>query len=442
MLRGPLSWARLVLLAGRLAVARVLGYRVAWTIHQVRPHESSGPALDRAAALLLAHSAHVLLAHDPATAARARAELGGPGARVEVIPHASYAGAYPPRRSRRPVRAELAIADDAFVFLCFGHVRAYKDLDVVLEAFTGLDDPRAALVVAGMVVDEAAGEAVRAAAQRDPRIVPLLEFVPDERVAELFGAADAAVVARSDGGTSGALVLALSLALPVVAAETPAYVELLAGERAGWLFSPGDSASLRSAMARASADTAAARSKATEARLVARRLDPDAIAARTARALTGAPVDVLLVCSSGGHLLQLLALAETWRGYDVAWVTDDTADARSLLRDERVFFVHGPVARSLKNLLRNLPLAWRLLRGLQPEVVLTTGAATAVPFAWLGRLRGMTVVYVESISRIDRPSLACRLIAPVADRVYAQWPELLAALPRALYAGAVFGRAR
>ena len=63
----------------------------------------------------------------------------------------------------------------------------------------------------------------------------------------------------------------------------------------------------------------------------------------------------------------------------------------------------------------------------------------AVPFAWAARLRGIPVVYVESLARAERPSLSCRLIAPVASRVYVQWPELLSALPRARYVGTVFG---
>jgi UDP-N-acetylglucosamine:LPS N-acetylglucosamine transferase len=71
-------------------------------------------------------------------------------------------------------------------------------------------------------------------------------------------------------------------------------------------------------------------------------------------------------------------------------------------------------------------------------VIVTTGAAVAIPFAWIGRLRGVNVVYVESLTRIHRPSLSCRLVAPVADRIYVQWPELLQALPRARYAGSIF----
>ncbi len=153
-----------------------------------------------------------------------------------------------------------------------------------------------------------------------------------------------------------------------------------------------------------------------------------------------ASVEVLLVCSTGGHLLQLVALRGAWAEHSHAWVTFDKSDARSLLRGERVFHAHGPTNRNILNLLRNLVLAARIVSRLRPQVVVTTGAGVAVPFAWLARLRGAKVVYVESFTRIDGPSLSCRLIAPVADRIYAQWPELAAAYPRARFRGNVFLR--
>lgn len=153
---------------------------------------------------------------------------------------------------------------------------------------------------------------------------------------------------------------------------------------------------------------------------------------------TARQVDVLLVCSSGGHLLQLLFLREAWADFSRAWVTFDKSDARSLLQGETVYFAHGPTNRNVRNLIRNLRLAARLLRRARPKVILTTGAGVAVPFAWIGRLLGARVVYVESFTRIDGPSLSCRLIAPVSQRVYVQWPELAALLPRTRYVGSIF----
>jgi UDP-N-acetylglucosamine:LPS N-acetylglucosamine transferase len=78
------------------------------------------------------------------------------------------------------------------------------------------------------------------------------------------------------------------------------------------------------------------------------------------------------------------------------------------------------------------------VRELRPAVILSTGAALAVPFAWVGRALGAKVVYVESLTRIERVSLSCRLISPVINRLYVQWPELAERTPKARYAGNVF----
>ena len=149
-------------------------------------------------------------------------------------------------------------------------------------------------------------------------------------------------------------------------------------------------------------------------------------------------VQVLLVCSSGGHLLQLLRLKDAWESFTRLWVTLDGPDARWLLRDEQVVYAHGPTFRNARNFLRNIVVAWRTIGVARPKVVLTTGAALAVPFAWIGRLRGVRVVYVESLTRVTTPSLSCRLAEPAASRLYVQWPDMLDALPSARYVGSVF----
>jgi UDP-N-acetylglucosamine:LPS N-acetylglucosamine transferase len=148
-------------------------------------------------------------------------------------------------------------------------------------------------------------------------------------------------------------------------------------------------------------------------------------------------VDVLLVCSAGGHLLQMYLLRDAWRDVSHSWVSLNREDARSLLAGEVVHYGYGPTTRNILNLLRNLRLALSIVRRTRPSVIVTTGAGLAVPFAWIGRLTGAKVVYVESLTRINRPSLSCRLIRPVASRIYVQWPELVNTVSGSTYVGTV-----
>ena len=139
-----------------------------------------------------------------------------------MVPHGSYVGAYPPGRARDIVRSELGVPPDAFVFLAFGHLRGYKEFPLLLDAFESLPLPSACLIIAGVPWDAGMRKIVSAAAERDSRIRLMLEPVPVESVDELFKASDAAVFPRGDGWTSGSLILAMSMGIPVVAARQPA----------------------------------------------------------------------------------------------------------------------------------------------------------------------------------------------------------------------------
>jgi beta-1,4-N-acetylglucosaminyltransferase len=147
---------------------------------------------------------------------------------------------------------------------------------------------------------------------------------------------------------------------------------------------------------------------------------------------------LMLVCSSGGHLLQMLELRDAWAAGERVWITFDKADARSLLKEERVHYAFGPTNRNIPNLLRNVRLASRLVRAERPRALLTTGAGVAVPFAWIARLLRIPVIYIESFTRIEGMSLSGRMIKPIAARTYVQWPELAETSPGLHFAGNVF----
>ncbi len=146
---------------------------------------------------------------------------------------------------------------------------------------------------------------------------------------------------------------------------------------------------------------------------------------------------ILLVCSPGGHLQQMLALEPAWRGTERTWATLPGTDADSLLVDEEVVVGHSPTNRSLKNLARNTLLAWRTLRRLRPDAILSTGAGLAVPFFVVGKLLRVHLVYVESVTRTESLSLSGRLVYPLADRFFVQWPAVAARFRRAEYEGGI-----
>jgi len=119
----------------------------------------------------------------------------------------------------------------------------------------------------------------------------------------------------------------------------------------------------------------------------------------------------------------MLCLESAWSDLDTTWVTLEAADTDQLLEDAKVVLGRGPTNRSLRALLANFALAWRLIRRERPDAILSTGAALAFPFFLVGKLFGARLVYVESLTRTDRLSLTGRLIYPLADAFFVQWPE-------------------
>lgn len=153
-------------------------------------------------------------------------------------------------------------------------------------------------------------------------------------------------------------------------------------------------------------------------------------------AQTDSPQRILLVANNGGHLLQLRILTSGFNGLERVWVTLPAADSRSLLASEQVVYAHGPTNRSFVNLLRNLRLAWVTVRDHDPDVILSTGAALAVPFFVVGRLRRKRLVYVESLTRVKELSLSGRIVYPLSDAFFVQW-QGNTQRRRAVYAGSI-----
>ncbi|OCN05589.1 UDP-N-acetylglucosamine--LPS N-acetylglucosamine transferase [Erysipelotrichaceae bacterium MTC7] len=147
---------------------------------------------------------------------------------------------------------------------------------------------------------------------------------------------------------------------------------------------------------------------------------------------------IALVGSSGGHLAHLYALKPFWEKYERFWVTFDKPDARSVLKDERMINCYFPTNRNLKNLLRNTFLAVKVLIKEKPDVIVSSGAAVAVPFFYIGKAFGCKVVYIEVFDRVDKPTITGKLVYPISNAFIVQWEEQLKVYPKAKLFGSLF----
>lgn len=149
-------------------------------------------------------------------------------------------------------------------------------------------------------------------------------------------------------------------------------------------------------------------------------------------------IKVCLVGSSGGHLTHLYMLKPFWKDKEHFWVTFDKEDARSLLEREKMYPCYYPTNRNIKNLIKNTIVAWKVLRKEKPDLIISCGAAVAVPFFYLGKLFGAKTIYIEVFDRIDASTVTGKLVYPIADKFIVEWEEMLNVYPKAINLGSIF----
>lgn len=181
---------------------------------------------------------------------RREVERLGVEAPVQQIAHPVY-DHFGPAVPREEARQRLALPADAPVFLFFGFVRPYKGLHILLDAFPRVlaRVPDARLVVAGEFYSDEAVLRAQAAALGDAVRFDA-DYIPDDRVALYFSAADAIVQPYVTATQSGVAQIAFHYGRPVITTDVGGLAEIVPDGEAGLVVPPEDPEALAAALIR------------------------------------------------------------------------------------------------------------------------------------------------------------------------------------------------
>jgi len=217
---GPLISRRRWLYAWRLRrferqLARLKRRRIrlAWTAHNLVPHDDPHPELGRRGRRALLGAVDHVFGHFP-SAQQTLAEDFGYRGPFTVIPHGNYLDDYGEPLDRAESRARLGLPERGLVLLMLGWIRPYKGIGDAIHGFRLAAEPDDRLVIAGRTEGDVRAELAEATG--DPRVIVKVGRVPDDEVAVYHAAADAMIAAHRATFTSGSAVMALSLGLPIV----------------------------------------------------------------------------------------------------------------------------------------------------------------------------------------------------------------------------------
>lgn len=148
----------------------------------------------------------------------------------------------------------------------------------------------------------------------------------------------------------------------------------------------------------------------------------------------GQRIRICLVSSIGGHLAELRCLRGVYEQYECVYILNAPTTIHEDMFGKTFWMSHSE--RDWKFLL-NLYEAWHLLRALRPTVIFSAGAGCIVPIALVALCYRIPVIYLESMTNVETPSLTGRIMYHLADKFLVQWEDLLKTFPNAIYAGGV-----
>lgn len=145
---------------------------------------------------------------------------------------------------------------------------------------------------------------------------------------------------------------------------------------------------------------------------------------------------ICLISSSGGHYEQLKMLAPLSEDHDVFWVTEESEYASKAdyyliqtgLKDK-----YFPI-KMFANFFRSLKIWYKE----KPDYVITTGTMIVLPMAFLAKLFGKRLIYIETFARVYDGTRTGRLMYKFADLFIVQWETLKEIYPNAVYGGSLY----
>lgn len=247
------SWRRLRKFTLDLLLARLLGYRLVWTMHDFLPTWPLSPAwVERLARRIMAALAHDVIVHCE-EGRRLLARHFGRRRRVWTLPHPVFPTPPSAAISRPAARAALMLPPAAFIVGFVGGIRPNKGIEQLLAAFAAWGQADAWLLVAGRPWPPPAYvAALHTQVATLPRVLFRPEEIPDEEMLLYVAAADVMAFPFQRVLTSSTVIMALAAGRAVIGPRLGCLAEVV-GEDAGILYPPDDPHGLRHALQQARA---------------------------------------------------------------------------------------------------------------------------------------------------------------------------------------------
>ncbi len=147
---------------------------------------------------------------------------------------------------------------------------------------------------------------------------------------------------------------------------------------------------------------------------------------------------VLLVSSAGGHYSELKKINLDEKYQTIVVTEKDNSEKKT---NVNYYVKYGTRQNKIRYICVfgfNILKALYILLKEKPQLIISTGAHTCVPFFYLAKIFSIKTIYIESYAKVNSESLTYKLIKNSCTKVIVQHKELQDEYENSLYFGGVY----
>ena len=228
------------LFIGQLVIAKVLGVKIVWTVHNITDHENKYNELELLFCKILAHCVDAIIVHCRAAKCNIKSVYKiKKKDNIFIIPHGNFLNYFRNTVSQSEARNQLKISSRDLTFLFLGLIRPYKGVLELIDSFQKLDVSPAKLIIAGKVPNEQLADRICKKAMGKVNIRLLFGHIPDDEIQNYMNAANIFVLPYRDILTSGGVLTGMSFGKAIISPNIGCIPEVL-DSSGGFFYDPDE----------------------------------------------------------------------------------------------------------------------------------------------------------------------------------------------------------
>jgi glycosyltransferase involved in cell wall biosynthesis len=217
------SWLLAPIYSTILKIAKFRGKKIIMTIHNVKPHEKSWIKNKLNSSVINLADEYIVHSEDNK---KQFLDLTNTTKKIHVIPH-GIIKMEKSNKTKKELIKEYNFNNKDKIILFFGNIREYKGLDILLEVVSKIKNIK--LIIAGKPWGSFEGyDELIKKYKINNKIIKFLDFIPNDKLAELFKVSDLVVYPYKEfEASSGAGAVALNFEKPIVVTNVGGLPELV-----------------------------------------------------------------------------------------------------------------------------------------------------------------------------------------------------------------------